>query len=255
MTSDEQQMAVFLDVQRGLPRQGPGSADSTKQALALCAGLPSDPTLLDIGCGPGAQTMVLAANLLGRIIAVDTCQEYLDVLLDRAAQAEVADRVEILNADMAALDLPSGSIDIIWCEAAAYAMGIPAALKAWRPLLREGGYLVFSELVWLQDDAPATVREFWASEYPAMTEVDTVLKWIDSTGYRRVGDFTLPDEAWWIDYYGPLEAKLPGLRQKYADDERALSVVEATQTEIEMRRSYPTYYGYHFFVTRVLSGP
>ncbi len=250
-------MAVFFDVQRGLPRQGPGSHDSTSKALALCADLPSEPRLLDVGCGPGAQTMVLAANLPGRIIAVDNCQEYLDVLRDRAAQAEVADRVEILNADMAALELPAESIDIIWCEAAAYAIGIPTALQAWRPLLKDGGYLVFSELVWLwlQEHAPAALREFWASEYPAMTSVDAVLKSIDAAGYQREGDFTLPDEAWWAEYYGPLEAKLPGLREKYASDQMALSVVEATQAEIEMRRNYPTYYGYQFFVTRKLSGP
>ena len=46
-------MEVFFEVQRGLPRQGPGSNGSTIKALELCSELPDNPTVLDIGCGNG----------------------------------------------------------------------------------------------------------------------------------------------------------------------------------------------------------
>ena len=62
-------MEVFLDVQRGLPRQGPGCDESTQKALALCVGLPENPAVLDIGCGTGMQTVALA-QALGGIIGV-----------------------------------------------------------------------------------------------------------------------------------------------------------------------------------------
>ena len=66
-------MEVFFDVQRGLPRQGPGSKHSTVKAFELCAELSDNPTVLDIGCGPGMQTMILSELCSGPIIAVDTC--------------------------------------------------------------------------------------------------------------------------------------------------------------------------------------
>ena len=64
-------LEVFFEVQRGLPRQGPGDNGSTNKALALCLGLPDKPSVLDIGCGPGMQTMALAEASSGSIIAVD----------------------------------------------------------------------------------------------------------------------------------------------------------------------------------------
>jgi len=252
MAPDRNLIEVFFEVQRGLPRQGPGSNDSTLKAFALCSGLPENPTVLDIGSGPGMQTIALAQACSGRIIAVDTCDEYLDELRQRARQANVADRVEVANADMASLELPKNSSDLIWCEAAAYIIGVAVALETWRPLLRKRGYLAFSELVWLDENPPTSVSEFWREHYPAMTSIQAVRRKIREAGYELVGDFTLPDSDWWSDYYEPLEAKLPSLRQKYMGDEEALNVIAMTESEIEMRRRFGQSYGYEFFVARKL---
>ena len=137
-------LEVFCNVQRGLPRQGPGNNASTLKALELCSELPDNPTVLDIGCGPGMQTIALAEASSGQIIAVDTCDEYLDELRQRVRQASLTNCVEVKHADMMELDLPEVSIALIWCEAAAYIMGISEALLAWRKFLRDKGYLAFS---------------------------------------------------------------------------------------------------------------
>ena len=56
-------LEVFFDVQRGLPRQGPGSNECTNEALAFCDELPDNPSVLDIGCGPGMQTSCHSESL------------------------------------------------------------------------------------------------------------------------------------------------------------------------------------------------
>ena len=104
---------VFFDVQRGLPRQGPGDRESTLKALQFCSGLPENSDVLDIGCGPGMQTLVLAERCSGRIIAVDTCDEYLEELRERVRQAELSDRIEVRHADMTDLPMPEASLDLI----------------------------------------------------------------------------------------------------------------------------------------------
>ncbi|MFQ5982937.1 MAG: class I SAM-dependent methyltransferase, partial [Woeseiaceae bacterium] len=56
--------------------------------------------------------------------------------------------------------------------------------------------------------------------------------------------------AWWEHYYTPLEAKLPALHEKYAGDDEALSLIETTRREIEIRRLFHDWYSYEFFVAR-----
>ena len=251
--SDENQRLreIFFDVQRGLPRQGPGSDDSTLKALSLCPELPERPAILDIGCGPGRQTLALANALMdGHMTAVDIHQEYLDELQERAKAARAAARIDILAGDMNKLPFPPQSFDLIWSEGAAYIMGFDKALVAWKRLLKPGGYLAVSELVWLQPDPPGEVAEFFGREYLAMTGVENIVATLQASGYELRGHFTLPDAAWWDSYYTPLEAKLPSLKARYAGDEEALSMVEMTACEIDMRRRFGGWYGYEFFIGR-----
>src|SRR5210317_493897 len=101
-------------------------------------------------------------------------------------------------------------------------MGFEKALAEWKRLLKPGGYIAVSELVWLQPDAPTELAAFFGSEYPAMTNVEANLRTIRACGYDLGGHFTLPDAAWWEHYYTPLQAKLPSLRERYAGDREAL---------------------------------
>ena len=70
--NDLRQRALFFEVHAGLPREGPGDRSSTARALDLARPLPAAPQVLDIACGPGAQTIDLAALLpQATITAVD----------------------------------------------------------------------------------------------------------------------------------------------------------------------------------------
>ena len=241
---------VFMDVHRGLPRQGPGCADSTLQALSLCTGLPERPAVLDVGCGPGAQTLTLAGALGGRITAVDVYREYLDQLQESAAAAGIDERIAPVVADMHSLPFPRDSFDLIWAEGAAYIMGFDNALTVWKRFLKPGGYLAVSELVWLEEEPPPVAVAFFAYEYPPMTDVATNLMILRSRGYEVAGHFTVPASAWWQDYYTPLEAKLPDLFDRYENDTDALSVIHMVRHEIEIRQRFGASFGYEFFVAR-----
>lgn len=247
---DPASMEVFFDVFAGLPREAPGLDECTRQALALCKGLPEHPVVLDLGCGPGAQTMVLATELAGTITAVDFHEPFLEELRRRAEALGITDRVETRRLDMTSLPFEPESFDSIWAEGSAYIVGIEAALRAWKPLLKPGGYLGFTELVWLVEEPDAEVKAFFDEEYPAMTSVKGNLDLITNEGYAVVGRFTLPNAAWWDHYYGPLEAKFPMLRERYAGNEPALAIVAQVEREVAMRRRHPDDYGYEFFVAR-----
>lgn len=244
-------MEVFFDVQSELPRQGPGDDDSTRRALDLCRPLSAAARVLDVGCGPGAQTLVLAEELKdARIRAVDIHQPYLDDLEKRAAAAGVRDRVSAMKLSMDDLPFDPESFDLIWAEGSAYIMGIEKALAAWKPLLKRGGFLAFTELVWLSDDRKKEAADFFGREYPAMMDRSGVAGLVREAGYELVAEFTLPDSAWWEPYYTPLLARLPGLEAKYAGSAAKLSVIAETRREIEIRRRFASCYGYEFYVAQ-----
>ncbi len=251
--SDPHQRRIFFELHSGLPREGPGNRGSTARALALAGTLPPAPLVLDIGCGPGMQTMDLASLLpAARITAVDMHKPFLDQLRRRTKTAGTENRIEAVQADMAALPFAPGSFDLIWCEGAAYFMGVGNALRAWRPLLRRGGKLALTEAVWLEADAPEPVRRCWA-EYPDMRDIEFNRKLVRECGYELLGDFALPDAAWWDDYYGPMEKRLAELMPKHAGDPVAASVLAENRDEMELHRKYSRYYGYVFLVMRPAS--
>lgn len=247
--TDPEQRRVFFELHSGLPREGPGNRESTARALALAGALPPAPLVLDIGCGPGMQTMDLASLLpAARISAVDTHEPFLEQLRHRAKTAGAGNRIEAVLADMSALPFAPRSFDLIWCEGAAYLMGVGNALRAWRPLLRPGGKLALTEAVWLKPDAPEPVRRCW-SEYPGMGDIEFNRKLVRECGYELLGDFVLPDAAWWDDYYGPMENRLLELAPKYARGSVARAILEEHRDELELFRSHSAYFGYVFLIT------
>jgi SAM-dependent methyltransferase len=254
----QEQMQFFFEIfDSSLPRLGPGNDASTKKALNL---LLSDKSrskvaadferlkILDIGCGNGAQTIVLASNIDGTIVAVDNHQPYLTELQRRAEAKGLSGKIQPCLRDMSDLDLEKGSFDLIWSEGALYNMGFREGLAVCHQLLTAGGLLAVSELCWLQPDPPEECRQFFASEYPAMVDIDANLATIKSCGYDLLGYFTLPESAWLETYYAPLEYRLQLFREKYAAEPERMEIIDSIQREIEIYRRHSRYYGYVFYL-------
>ncbi len=241
---------AFFTLHRELPREGPGHPDSTARALFEIPTLVARPRVLDLGCGPGAQTIDLARLLPdARIVAVDTHAPFLAELRARAARAGVQDQIETVQGDMAAP--PAGPYDLVWSEGAAYLLGVERALAEWPRLLEPGGALAFSDAVWLTDEVPDRVRAFW-QEYPDMTTLPARREHIRQAGLVLHGDFVLPDRDWWEGYYTPLEERIAQLRPGAPPALQA--VLDEGVQEIEIRRAFPSVYGYAFFVAGVPEG-
>ena len=67
---------LFWRLHERLPNQGPGSDETTRRALA--APIRETPRVLDMGCGPGRQTLMLAADLGGKVTALDLIPQFLE---------------------------------------------------------------------------------------------------------------------------------------------------------------------------------
>jgi SAM-dependent methyltransferase len=122
-------MRYFLEIFGSLPRAGPGSSESTRRAYEMMPALPESPRILDIGCGPGAQTVDLLSISGGTVLALDVLPEMIERTKSHAARTLVAEGLEVLVQDMQEMDFPPASFDVIWSEAAIYNLGFENGLK------------------------------------------------------------------------------------------------------------------------------
>lgn len=241
---------IFLEIHSDIPREGPGDPLSTAKAFKMVPNLSGRPMILDVGCGPGAQTLDLVKMTYGTVVAVDNHQPYLDRLEEKVRRAGYAERVWIVNEDMHHLDFEPGTFDLIWSEGAIYIIGFGKGIRAWKKMLKPGGCIAVSELTWLTETPPRPAAEFWAENYPTMKTVEGNLAEIEAAGYRLLGHFTLPPSSWWESYYLRLEKRLTSFRERYAEDAEVLALIDAEQAEIDLFRRYGKSYGYVFYVMR-----
>jgi len=241
---------IFFEVFETLPRQGPGNRACAAKALALCRDLPPLPAVIDLGCGVGGQTLHLAELTSGTIVAVDSHAPSIKRLRATVAERGLSQRVLPVVGDMANLGLQPASFDLVWSEGALYNISIENAMRVCHGLLRPGGYLAFTDVVWCKENPPPEVKATFDLDYPSMGRVPDVLAVIERCGFSLIGHFALPDEAWWDDFYTPMQRRIEELRGRYAVDGEALAVLNQIAQEPEMHQRHSDYYAYELFVVR-----
>jgi ubiquinone/menaquinone biosynthesis C-methylase UbiE len=242
-------MNYFLQIYGALPRAGPGSNSLTRRAFEMMPHLPESPRILDVGCGPGMQTIELLRIGAGTVVALDFLPEMIDRVHVSAESAGVSDRLETVVQDMKEMTFPASSFDVVWSEGAIYNLGFEVGLKRFQEIIRPGGYVAVSEAVWLKPNPPSEVTDFWR-EYPEIDSVAAKLEVIKRIGYEVVGHFVLPPAAWTDQYYDPMEQRIAGKAKDWAGIPEAKAVLGEARNEISIFRQFSDYFGYAFFVIR-----
>ncbi len=249
---NDRSFRFFLQFHHGIPRQGPGTPEATAEAFRrIRALLPPSPAVLDLGCGSGGQTLVLADSMPGTILAIDRYPVFVEELRRRLAERGLLDRVTAQVGDMSALALPPESFDLVWCEGALFALGFERGLRTIRPLLRGPGLVVVSEAAWLRplEEVPRHVLDFWVESYPAITDVEGNLALARRAGFAPLDHFTLPPEGW-AAYVDPLERRMREVLAKHPGDADAEEAARAERREFAVFRENLGWFGYEFFLLR-----
>jgi SAM-dependent methyltransferase len=242
------EIELLCEIHEGLPRQGPGSNDCTEKAFRMIPGVPSRLLILDIGCGSGLQTIELARLSHGYIIGLDIHEPSLRDLARRAEDLKLRSRIEAICGSMFDLPLKGSAFDVVWSEGAMYIMGFENGLSSFQKLLKPRGYIALTELTWLKGDPPEELIAFWNGVYPDMEGLRENIDKINSHGFVKIGHFVLPPEAWWENYYVPLESRLSRIVERYIDDSEAVALFEEVRLEIDLYKKYSEYYGYVFYI-------
>jgi SAM-dependent methyltransferase len=245
------ELRLLIDLHIDADRQGPGGADQTRRAIDL-SGLSGRRGLkiADVGCGTGASTLVLAAELDAQVVAVDFIPEFLSVLRSRAARAGLAARIDTVPAAMHALSFEPGSLDAIWSEGAIYHIGFENGVRQWRRFLKDGGVLAVSELTWLTRHRPAELQAHWDSQYAEVATASSKLAVLERSGYTPLGYFVLPESCWLDAYYRPLQQRFAAFLARQGGSEAAQAVVDAEEAEIALYERHRDCVSYGFYIAR-----
>jgi len=244
---DNDFIKLLLEVHNDLPQEGPGSKASTLKAFSLIKDFPDHANILDIGCGPGRQTIDLSEKVNATISAIDIFEQYLDQLRAKIKENGLESKIRALNCPMEKLVFQKESFDLIWSEGAAYLMGFDNALAYWKDFLKPKGYLAVTEIVWLRADQPEEIKRFWQDACLEIKTIEENISLIEKMGYQVIGHFTLPQTDW-LNYYNPLKKRIEALKKRKSP--ALLAYIESEEDEIGQYEKYSDYYGYEFFVLK-----
>ncbi len=245
------EIELLIDFHKDGERQGPGSPEETGKALALI-GFEQDEYLrvADIGCGTGAQSIILAKHINGHITAIDLFPEFLEKLDQKAREIGLSDKITTQRQSMDKLQFGENELDLIWSEGAIYNIGFEAGIKYWRRFLKAGGYLAVSEISWITGSRPAELEQYWLEAYPEIDTVSNKIQALERNGYTPVAHFILPPYCWIDNYYRPMQQRFGKFLEKHGYADTVKAFIESEQKEISMYEQYKDYFSYGFYIAR-----
>jgi ubiquinone/menaquinone biosynthesis C-methylase UbiE len=188
-----------------------------------------NPRILDIGCGSGVPTIELAKLSGGEVTGIDIDQSCIDEFNRKVKEENLGNRVKALNLSLSEMKFPDETFDVIWSEGVVGNIGFVTSLKDWRRLLKQDGYLVIHYQV---------------------SRVADVLSRIPQLGYSLVDTLLLPVDAWWAEFYEPIEEKMDTLLHKYRNNTDALKLLNQCKTEMNMVKKNPSNFSCAFYIMK-----
>lgn len=163
-----------------------GLAPYLKMALALVSD-PPPRSMLDLGCGSGVPTGVLAHCFNGEIVAVDPDADALKILRERAREKKFLHRLQIRCETAAGIEACNQQFGLMLAEGLFNVIGFETGLQLARGLVMPGGALV--------------IHDEWKDH-------EIKMQLLGGYGFRVAGLIHLDTEIWIRGLYQPLREAL-----------------------------------------------
>jgi len=244
---------LLIDLHKRAKRQGPGGNAETRKAFELAMLDPSTPLkIVDIGCGTGSSTILLAHSLNAQITAVDFLPDFVEVLKANAENEGLTKKIVPIVGSMDNLQFNNEEFDVIWSEGAIYNMGFKNGINNWKHFLKPDGLLVVSEITWTTNERPFEIQKYWEAEYPEINTASSKISILENSGYSPVAYFVLPEHCWLDNYYQPMQNSFAAFLARNANNENAQTIVESEKKEIAFYEKFKKYYSYGVYIARKL---
>ncbi|MFG6157572.1 class I SAM-dependent methyltransferase [Halomonas sp. 1390] len=155
---------LTLDEIAGIDQLHLGGRQASR-SLAALGELAPGRRVLDVGCGTGGASRLLAAEFGCEVTGLDLTPAFVEVAAWLSRATGLDERTRFLCADAARVPLPDAGMDLVWCQHALMNMPDAAAVLAeWRRLLVPGGRVLLHELVAGDNAEPLALPVPWARD-------------------------------------------------------------------------------------------
>lgn len=204
----------------------------TEQAFAKLPKLPSNPCVLDVGCGSGESTLALARLIKSKIIGMDIDHSALSKFKEKLENRAMEDMIQVIEGSFIDNKFPDKIFDLVWAEGVFHIIGYDKSLKESSRILKDGGTLVALDT----------------------TKVITKhLKHLKNHGFEVLDKVVWKEGAWWTDYYQPMEQKLKELREAGIDPALFQHLIDR-EHEIAMVKRNPTEFDCAHYIYKKIEG-
>jgi ubiquinone/menaquinone biosynthesis C-methylase UbiE len=193
MDYDRTEIAATYDRARGL---APERARLWRDLLSAYADQSAVSLVLDLGCGTGRFSVLLAEHFGVLVIGIDPSRK----MLDQARRKPAIRNVVYQQGSAEALPLRDGSIDLVFMSNVYHHLNDPSAvLRECRRVLREGGYVCMRngtrDLDFPQRRFFPALDPLVASEIPSRGDIEAscAAAGFTRTVHRIVTEITAPD--------------------------------------------------------------
>jgi len=137
---------------------------AASRSLAALGELRPGMRVLDVGCGTGGASRLLADEFGCQMTGVDITAAFVAAATWLSEATGQARRTRFLCADAARTPLPDAAFDAVWCQHALMNMpDVAAVLAEWRRLLAPSGRVLLHEVVAGDNPEPLALPVPWAS--------------------------------------------------------------------------------------------
>lgn len=231
-----------------MERQGPGSPEVTLKALSFIDNLTKESKIVDIGCGTGGQTMVIAKHTSGHITGIDIFPAFIDIFNVNSRKLDLQDRVNGVVGSMDNLPFQNEELDLIWSEGAIYTIGFEQGINKWHKFLKTGAFIAVTEASWFTEERPVEIDEFWKGAYPEIDTIPQKVIQLQKAGYIPIAAFVLPENCWIENFYAPQVSVQEKFLIQHAGNKTAEKFLEYQRHEAELYYKYKKFYGYAFYI-------
>ena len=157
------------------------------------AGLDAREAVVDFGCGGGIDVILAAQKVgpAGRVVGVDAAPQMIEKAQSNLIEAGLGDPgVELRVADLADTGLPAGCADVIISNCVINLCPDKEAVyrEAFR-ILRPGGRLAISDVVWAQElaaDLEASFQSTWAGCVGGASPAKRYFETVRQAGFEHI---------------------------------------------------------------------
>jgi len=146
----------------------PGAGDTV--AIIAETVRPEENTwLLDVASGKGEAAASLATEFGCRVVCVDSNDAFIHYATAKFWFFNLRDLVSVLRADGKRLPLLDGSVDAAYCIGAPSIVGMEGLFRELSRVVRPGGHVVVSDIVWREKPGALGDEWRWVAESKQIT--------------------------------------------------------------------------------------